>query len=578
MNNETQPATLTPLQRFWRLLRPDQREIRNVYVYAIFNGLINLSLPLGIQAIVNLIQGGQMSTSWMVLTIIVVLGVIITGVLQVFQLRIVENLQQKIFARAAFEFAYRIPRVRMEALYRSYAPELMNRFFDTMSIQKGLSKVLIDFSAAILQVIFGLILLSLYHPFFILFSFALVLFVLLVFRLTANPGLRASLRESKHKYQVAYWLEELARTANTFRLAGPTSLPLQKTDERVGKYLEARESHFRVLVRQYSLLIAFKALIVAGLLAIGGILVMEQLMNIGQFVAAEIIILLIINSVDKLFGSIETIYDVLTGLEKIGQVTDLELEQKEGVDLSEECQDQPLRIELMNATFAYPGQKNSILDELNLKVEAGERLMITGPNGAGKSTLLHVIAGLFDLQEGVISYQGLPKGSLDPDSLRAVIADCLSQEQLFEGTVMDNITMGLPHVTFDRVKWAVANLDLGDFIKRLPQGYDTLLDPLGKNLPRGVTQLLLIARCIARKPKLLLLEHALEHVTPDKRKQVVDFLTDERHDWTLVAVSSDSYLAQHMDRIAIMQDGKIAQYGNYEDVKDIAYLNSTDHA
>ena len=120
---------LTPVQRFWRLLKPDRGEIRNVYLYSIFSGMVNLSLPLGIQAIVNLIQGGRVSTSWIVLLFLVVLGVAITGVLQIYQIRITENLQQKIFSRAAFEFAYRIPRIRMEELYRHYAPELMNRFF-----------------------------------------------------------------------------------------------------------------------------------------------------------------------------------------------------------------------------------------------------------------------------------------------------------------------------------------------------------------------------------------------------------------------------------------------------------------
>ncbi|HAW21554.1 MAG TPA: ABC transporter ATP-binding protein/permease, partial [Flavobacteriales bacterium] len=100
-------TTLLPIQRFWKLLQPDQREIRNVYVYAIFNGLINLSLPLGVQAIVNLIQGGAINTSWIVLVVIVVIGVGVSGALQIFQLRIVEDLQQKIFTRAAFEFAYR---------------------------------------------------------------------------------------------------------------------------------------------------------------------------------------------------------------------------------------------------------------------------------------------------------------------------------------------------------------------------------------------------------------------------------------------------------------------------------------
>ena len=550
---------LTPVQRFWRLLKPDRKEIRNVYIYAIFNGLVSLSLPLGIQAIVNLIQGGQVNTAWIVLVVFVVLGVAFTGFLQIFQLRITENLQQRIFTRAAFEFAYRIPRIRLKALYNHYAPELMNRFFDTISVQKGLSKILIDFSAAGLQVIFGLILLSLYHPFFILFSLILVLLVYAIMRFTGYRGLKTSLQESKYKYQVAHWLEEMARTSLTFKLAGETTLPLQRADQHVSQYLEARESHFRILVQQFSLLIVFKVVVATGLLAIGGILVMEQLMNIGQFVAAEIIILLIMASVEKLILSLETIYDVLTALAKIGQVTDLDLESDTGIDLATACDDRGLNIELEQVRFEYPGMSRKVLDGLSLSITAGENLVITGENGSGKSSLLQILAGLYDIQDGTISYNGIPLGNLQLDTLRSVIGDFLNHEQLFEGTVLENISMGREDVSFERVKWAVERLNLEPFIRSLPKGYDTVLDPQGRKLPRSTMQKLLLARSIADSPKLLLLEDAFEHIDEAERKQIIDFLTSKENPWTLVAVSADPYLAQISDRVVVMKQGKVDQ-------------------
>jgi ABC-type bacteriocin/lantibiotic exporter with double-glycine peptidase domain len=189
------------------------------------------------------------------------------------------------------------------------------------------------------MVVFGLVLLSLYHPFFIVFSLILLILLGIIFKFTAEPGLRTSLIESKHKYRVAHWLEEVARTGVTFRLAGRTDLPLQRLDYHVNNYTEARESHFKVLVQPYALLVVFKVVVATGLLAIGGILVMEQQMNIGQFIAAEIIILLVMGAVEKLIISLEHIYDVLTALEKIGQVTDMALEQETGIELCNVCPD-----------------------------------------------------------------------------------------------------------------------------------------------------------------------------------------------------------------------------------------------
>lgn len=556
----------TPVKRFWRLLKPDRKEIKNVYAYAIFNGLVYLSLPLGIQAIINLIQGGQVSTSWIVLVIFVVLGVAITGVLQILQLRITENLQQKIFTRAAFEFAYRIPRVRMEAIYRHHAPELMNRFFDIVSVQKGLSKILIDFSTAILNIFFGLILLSFYDAFFILFSLIIVALVYTIFRFTVKRGLETSLKESKFKYKVAHWLEELARTAATFKLAGKTELPLNTMNDNVDDYLQARESHFGILVRQYSLMVLFKVLVAAGLLAIGGILVMEQQMNIGQFVAAEIIILMVMSSVEKLFTSLETIYDVLTALEKVGQVTDLELEPDGGLQLHTVSTGGGIEIELKDVDFSFPGGDKNILDKISLHVKSGEKLVVMGPNGSGKSTLLQIIAGLYSTKHGSIVYDKNSKENLELCSLRSSIGDFLNQEDLFEGTVMENISMGREAAHIERVKWAIENLGLGSFINSLPKGLETVLDAEGKKLPRSIVQKILLARSIADKPRLLLLEHAFEHIDLKERERIIDFLISADNPWTVVAVSGDPYLARKSDRVALMEDGKIIRSGKYPEV------------
>jgi ABC-type bacteriocin/lantibiotic exporter with double-glycine peptidase domain len=569
---------ITPLNRFWKLISYDKKEIRNLYVYSIFNGLINLSLPLGIQAIINLIQGGQVSTSWILLVIFVVLGVLFTGILQVYQLRISENLQQKIFTRAAFDFAFRIPRIKMEKLYRHYAPELMNRFFDIINVQKGLSKILIEFSTSALHILFGLILLSLYHPFFIIFSLILILIIYAIFGLTMKKGLQTSLKESKYKYMVAHWLEEIARNNMTFKLAGKTDLPLKRTDQYVNNYVKARESHFKILVQQYSLMVMFKVIVATGLLAIGGVLVMEQRMNIGQFVAAEIIILLVMASVEKLILSLETIYDVLTALEKVGQVTDLEIDKSTGVKFNEFVHEPGIELEFNDVNFNYSDSSQYIVSGISLNIQAGENVTVTGSNGSGKSTLLQLMAGLYDIHHGTISYNGLPKGNLNISSLHSVIGDCFTYEQLFRGTVLENISMGREGATFENIRWAVENLGLAQFIKSLPKGFDSMINPEGKGLPRNVIIKLLLARSIADKPKLLLLEDVFENMSKTEKVHIVDFLSQKEHGWTMVVITRDAYAAKKSDRILWMENGTITQEGSYEEMKSFIDFKSTDHA
>ncbi|HEY4628183.1 MAG TPA: ABC transporter transmembrane domain-containing protein, partial [Flavobacterium sp.] len=257
---------MTPLKRFYNLLELDKKDVYQIFFYAIFAGLISLSLPLGIQAIINFIQSGRVSASWIVLIILVVFGVALVGILSLMQLRITENLQQKIFVRSSFEFAARLPKIKSEQLYNTYPPELANRFFDTMTIQKGTSKLLIDFSAALLQIAFGILLLSLYHPYFILFGILLFILLYFIFKFSYQSGLETSLKESKFKYKVASWLQEVARNNFSFKNDLNYDFALEKNNQIVSDYLNYREKHFDVIKRQFSQLIIFKIIITASLL------------------------------------------------------------------------------------------------------------------------------------------------------------------------------------------------------------------------------------------------------------------------------------------------------------------------
>jgi ABC-type bacteriocin/lantibiotic exporter with double-glycine peptidase domain len=208
---------MEPIERFKSLIKADKKDIYQLFIYSIIGGLISLSIPLGIQAIINFIQAGKISTSWIVLVVIVVTGVAFVGILKIMQFRITENIQQKIFVRSSFEFAYRFPKIKFEKLYNFSPPELANRFFDTITVQKGFSKLILEVSTAALQIVFGILLLSLYHSFFIFFGIILLVLLYLIFKINFDSGLKTSLKESKYKYKVAHWIQEIARNNLSFK-------------------------------------------------------------------------------------------------------------------------------------------------------------------------------------------------------------------------------------------------------------------------------------------------------------------------------------------------------------------------
>ena len=519
--------------------------------------MIALSLPIGIQSIINLIQGGQVSTSWLVLVGIVVLGIALGGYMQLMQMRITETIQQKIFTRAAFDFTYRIPKIKFEALYKQYAPELMNRFFDVLTLQKSLAKIIIDLSTAVLQITFGLILLSLYHPFFIIFSLLLVMLVYGIIKLTSKKGLETSLNESKYKYKVVSWLEELARSKDSFRLSGKTNLPEIKTDERVEGYLRYREEHFSVLKIQYILLLGFKIIVSLGLLVVGGLLVLDQQINIGQFVAAEIIILLVIDSSEKIILNLENIFDILTSLEKVGQVTDLELEELDLASSLSHNFSQAISIEVKDLKFSYPGREHLVLKNVSYKFDSGNSYCLTGKNGSGKSTLIHLIAGLYHPQNGSVIANNFPISNYNITKLYESIGNGLSEEKIFEGTLFENITLGRAGISNEQIEFVIEKLNLKSFVHSLPRGVDTSIETSGHTLSESTIQKILVARSIVNKPKLLLLENHLDCIEESERRSIIDFLTSKENDWTLIAISNDNYFLEKVDKIIQMKAGEI---------------------
>ncbi|OAZ03002.1 peptidase domain-containing ABC transporter [Flavobacterium succinicans] len=546
---------MTPLQRYYKLLLLDKKDVYQIIFYAIFAGLVSLSLPLGIQAIINFIQSGRVTVSWIVLVVFVVIGVALVGILSLMQLRITENLQQKIFVRSSFEFAARIPRIKFEELYDTYPPELANRFFDTMTIQKGTSKLLIDFSAALLQILFGIILLSFYHPYFIMLGFLLLVLLFLIFKFSYFIGLENSLKVSKYKYKVAGWLQEMARNNYSFRKERNYDFALQKNDKFASEYLNYRESLFNVLKRQFSHLIVFKIIITASLLSIGGYLVISQEMNIGQFVAAEIIILLVINSVEKIILGLETLYDVLTAVEKIGLVTDLTMEEDTNYE-ADKCY-HAITLNAEGLGIQFPGTAKKILNDINLKIDQGERAFIEGKNGSGKTTLTRILSGLLHPTEGDLYINDNTFKKINLKQYRSQIGNIIHSETPFEGTILDNIIFNNPDCSDEDLKWALDGVQLTAYIKSLPKGLETQIFPEGQQLSSSNAQKILLARSIINKPKVLFYEDPTDAMDEKVANEIIDFITSDINKWTIIVSSKNPYWKTKCNRFLTMEKGQI---------------------
>lgn len=553
----------TPVKRLLRLLATEKRDIAYILIYAMVIGLLSLALPLGLQSTIEFVSGGVFFSSIYILIGLVILGVLATGVLQIVQITMVEQLQRRVFVKAALEFAYRIPRLRLEAIAKNYAPELVNRFFDVITIQKGLPKFLLDLTAAVIQVFFGLLLLSLYHPFFVFFSLFLVAVIITVFYITGPRGLSSSIQESKYKYKVVQWLEELARTIRSFKLAGNTELPIRKTDELAGSYIRYRKKHFGILRAQFSFIVFFKVTIIGGLLIMGTILVVDRQITLGQFVASEVIIILLLNSVEKIILYADVVYDLLTAVDKVSQVTDLPIERSGGFDLPKKQDNPGYHISITDLNYRYRDNVLPTLTNINLEIGAGERVCICGSGGSGKSTLTNIIGGLYADYTGGISINKFSLRDLDITRLRNKIAKNISPEDIFEGSIYENITIGRTTLGTEEVMAVVEQVGLSRSIRNLPHGLNTSLTSGGKGLSSSTLHRLILARCLAKKPELLILNDFFPGLSKADKLDLIGCAINPENSWTLIVESNDPLLMVACDRVIVMDEGRIVADGSY---------------
>jgi len=574
MAGTTSPAKA--IRRLFRLLKPDRKELTYVYWYSIMAGIVGLSVPIGVQSIIGIISAQTVSTSWVVLVLLILLGLALGGTLKIMQQSIIEVLQQKLFARAAFEFAYRLPRLKLNKIHEYYPPTLANRFFDILSVQKGMEKVVIDLATYSVQVLLSLILLAFYHPLFVVFGLLFVLLLVLLFRLTFSSGLQTSIKESSYKHEMAAWLHEVARHMGTFKLAGKDQVAMQQTDGLVGGYIHAREKHFTVLKTLYKGEVIFKILITASFLLLGTYLVVDKQLNIGQFVAAEIIVISLTTSVEKTAYNMASVYDTLTALEKIGYVTDLDIEPEDGIDLGE-VHKGGLDVVVENLSYRFPGNLQNDLQEVTFSLPAGQALCISGFGGSGKTMLLDVLAGFYDDFNGQIMVGGVPLREIKPVSLRILLGDNLSQESFFGGTLWDNLCMGNAAITLDEVNVLAARLELNAYLNSLPSGLFTTLHPEGRGIPRHVASRLMLLRLLLKKPKLIVLDDFLAPVDEELRLRIARWIFDPANGYTILVSTNRKELAALCKQILVLNKGKVEHLGTYDGLSKEAWFNELFH-
>ena len=541
------PAGPPPFDRLLTLLRPDRADLWAIVAFAAAIGGMSLATPIAVQQLVNSIAFGGLIQPVVVLAFLLLVVLAFSAVLSVIQSYVTELIQQRIFVRVVIDVAERIPRVQTKAFDQHHGPELVNRVFDVVTVQKSLSALLLEGTSVLLQTGVGLVILSLYHPLMLGFSGLLIAGIFFVVFVLGRSAVPTAIAESKAKYDAIGWLQELARHPATFRDADQRRFARSRADTLATAWIGARRSHFQILLRQHTGTLVLQGIASSTLLALGGVLVVEGQLTLGQLVASELIITLIVSSVAKFGKHLEKFYDLLAAMDKLSVLLDLPLEREGGAELAPA--ERAAAVELVGVQFGYG--PNPLLSNLDLRIEAGERVALAGMMGSGKSSLLDLLFGLRQPATGHITIDDRDYRDLSVESLRDAVA-LVRGSETFAGTIRDNAHVGRHGFDDSEMLRVFDAVGLVEEIRELPDGLDTRLSTDGRPLSQVQLTRLMIARAVLTRPRLLLIDRALEDFDPSARERICDLLFAADAPWTLVIVSQrDDVLARCTRRVSL---------------------------
>jgi ABC-type bacteriocin/lantibiotic exporter with double-glycine peptidase domain len=539
----------------FRLLHGDGRDIAVVLIYALGVGVCSLAIPVGVQAVVNSVAFGVVLQPLVVVTCLVGGVLLFSGCLRILQMIAVEMLQRRLVVRLSLSLSARIAHVAFKQFQSKFGPEYVLRFLEVFSAQKGISNLLLDGIAVFFQIAVGLVLVSFYHPVFLVFSVLLACaLTLLVFPL-GKGAIRTAIGESDAKYGVATWLQDMARVPILFKSDRGDAFALERADQLVSDYLTWRAAHFRVVMRQVVGAVGIQVLASSLLLGLGGWLVIKQQLTLGQLVAAELVVGMVLAGVSKLGKYLDAFYELCASVAKLDALFDVPHEKLTGSFFSPESE--PAQLDIVNLVVRRHGDSLPVLDGVSLAVKPGEKVAIIGQNGSGKSTLANCIYRIVQPHSGRVAIDGHDVREVHPLELRSEVA-LVRDLDLFHGTIEDNLRLGQETIPLSRVREVLEMVGLLDDLYELPDGLQTTLKGQASPLSRGQAARLVLARAILQDPRLLIIDGMLDGIDEKQLAPVLSRLVDPNASWSLLVLTHETAVMQHFEKAFHLAEGKLA--------------------
>ncbi len=534
-------STHNPFERLKLLINIEHHDIKTLLAYGIGIGLMSLATPVAVQALVNTISFGALLQPLIVLTLILFVLVGFSNFLVGLQFYVIDMLQRRLFVRLFGEAAFNLQQASYSLRDKQHLPELANRFLEVVTLQKTTAVLLMETSGYMLQTIIGMVLLAFYHPLllaFDLFLIAAIVFIIFVF---GKNGIKTAIDQSKAKYDALAWLENLAANPMLGKTEQGQAFLSQQTNAIALNYLDASAKYFRILLRQNTGALILHTLANTLLLGMGGWMVIERQLSLGQLIAAELVVNTMIYGLTRLGKTLDNFYEMVASTDKLNYL--LELPHDSITGITPQSKDTPYQVDVVDLSLPLHADYDALIG-FNLHLVSGEQLVIT--EGADKSSLFDILYGLRPPLAGYVCLDQQDLRDLNLRQLRNSIA-LVRDPEILEQSIIDNVQLGRDF-SIQTLKQALADVGLLDEILSLPEGLNTRLSIHGKPLTSEQTLRLTLARAIVGSPRLLLLDKVLDRIDSRLLPELLAVLFAQHSPWTLIATSHELEVIKRCQR------------------------------
>lgn len=513
------------------ILKDERSFLGLAAIYGVGISLLSLATPIAVQVLINSVGYTGLAVPLVVLSSTLFGLLLASGLLNALRVHLMEIFARRFYARMTSEIAIRAIYAQNPFFQDDGRGPLFNRYFDIMLVQKAIPVLMVSGFTVILQAAVGFVLTSFYHPLFLVFNMLVIVAIWVIWLVWGASAVRSAVQLSHAKHKTAAWLQGLAGSNGYFKSDQHIAYALQRTDGATGEYVQAHRKHFRRHFAQTVSFLILYALASAALLGLGGWLVIQGQLTLGQLVAAELVLSVAFFGVSQLGSYLTYFYDTCAACEELSLFWGIDQEEPVGAE-------QPSHSDASLLFDGVRGEARNRSAVFNLEIESGARLQAAASSHGTQRLFTNLLKRFVAPEGGVLTLGGDDILAMEVYALRREVV-VLDRPTVVEMPMREYLRLANPGASSAEMLQVLRNVGLLEAIEDLEHGLDTELSHSGWPLSTAETMRLKLAAAILSRPSVLVLNQLFDTMPKEVlRRALADVQTDGGTPSTVIVFTS----------------------------------------